>query len=659
MGKHNLDFLKTLKQCGISNGIINNIGKKDDSPLKRAREADLPQPNNINHSFKVWSHSLKAVYKAGLKITPNDYLLLFYSSLLHDISKSMNTELAKDIESVLNEKCKLFSQEKSDHGIRSAHYVQQKPDKIIKLYGIKEGNIRQLLNIISFHTSGMMHACFLPEDKPLPNKEIFLCLVFWLADIADGACDRIPSLRLVNEASQSSKGKARLGIEKVEIKKNVVVWRFHKKTKELTKAAFMSNVELSKHRLLLQAFGLPSRVICLPENKRIQAEEPYLDHSDIISANLCLSVSKRGLPLVLSADTLPELYEKVVEAFYTIKVKDSLLHSNYFGPVILEVKNIEYDEAEKTNIRSETGKHFRYLKKYRDLWLKYGQEADKPFYFGYTHGQRIWKYLYPDDERGLSATLKDPNKFKEWKGEIDQLKHVLKILEKGGLEARRAYVVIPNLLMDNPESRFFNKEEMAPSLLAIHFMLEEHDKGGYKLSAFVLSRAQELSTFFVVNYLEAKKLIEKLTVKLRGKFKSKNIKPGRIIMLTAIAYFEPNTVLLDKPEICQKKETEYQNYAGHIDDSSIRAEFIELLNKFKKDYTKIDAAWCKSFKKYLLKTEPCKRISKGIKKLEDKLTLLEEKRIEGYPVTHSKIKPKKEKAIDEFIKIIKGVFNEV
>jgi hypothetical protein len=650
-------LVRTLGKFSISRDVIKCIKDEPDSPLNYAFCAlnkEMPESNDLDHSCRVLENCMKIILESGSKITPNGYLLLFCASLLHDVDKSNNAAIKSEVNDVLKEKCELFSSEKSDHGIRSAHYIDKKlkskeSGQRITPYGLDSSEVRRLLNIISFHHSGRLHPCFLPPK--LQREELSLCLIFLLADKADASAYRARISQSVSREYRSDKDEARSMVNQTEIKKNVIIWRTDKQCPKLEQAKNMANSELSKHRLLLQASGLPNRIICLQKRKRAPKEDLYVSRNDVISANLCFDVSERPTtPLVLSANTLPELYEKLVEASYKVSVPDELLPQNYFGPVVLEVTDVENDEADKINIRSKTGKNYALIKDYTETWLNPDQEAADKFYFGYTHGQRIWKYIYPCSGDDIDTLLSDRKKFKELTGEINQFNHILEILEKP--EARRAYVVIPHLIIDNPESHFYIEEEVAPALIAIQFMIEEDQR----LSGFALLRAQELSTFFVVNYLEVKSLVEKLTSALMHKFS--NIKAGRIVMLSAFGYFQPNTALLDKPEICQLKPTRYQHYASKLAKSAVRKEFIRLLEEFKKDFIKIETKWCEEIEKYLKETTYAQKgsIIQAIQELKRDLGKVEEERkARGHSIT-SDIRSKKREAVDKFIETIQRGF---
>ena len=148
----------------------------------------------------------------------------------------------------------------------------------------------------------------------------------------------------------------------------------------------------------------------------------------------------------------------------------------------------------------------------------------------------------------------------------------------------------------------------------------------------------------------------KLIPRLRNKFP--NIKAGRIVMLSAFGYFEPYTVLLDKPQICQLTETECQEYVSDLNIRKVREQFIELLQEFKKDYHKIDTKWCEKVKKYLdeAKYKQKDKVIEAIGKLKEDLDKLEKER-GGHSIT-SEIRLRKEETVDQFIEIVKKAFEE-
>lgn len=655
--------LVRILKSRINQDLIKQIEDQPDSPLNyacRNLDKEIPEGNDLDHSCRVLENCIKIISKSGSKITSNGCLSLFYASLLHDVAKSNHESIKSDINGVLEKKCKLFSSEKSDHGIRSAHYIDKKrkikeAEQRITLYGLESPEVRQLLNIISFHHSGRMHPCFSPSK--LQREELLLCLIFWLADKADALNSRALIPQSVNKKYRKPKDEARARVKEVLIRKNVITWRVNKLSPQLEKAANMANGELSENRLLLQAFGLPTRITYLEIGERIPKEDLYVSHDDIISANLCFDVSERPTtPLVLSANTLPKLYEKLVEASYKVSVPETLSSAHCFGPIVLEVKDVENDEAKEINIRSNSGKNFSVIKAYTETWLSSEQkEADK-FYFGYTHGQRIWKYLYPHSGADMNKLLDNKMRFKELEGEIDQFKHIVDILQEGP-EARRAYVVIPHLIIDNPGSDFYIEgEEVAPALIAVQFRIEKE----HELSGFALLRAQELSTFFVVNYLEVRSLMDRLIEKLKCELPDKfaDIRKGRIVMLSAFGYFDPNTVLLDKPQICLLRPIDYEQYATELNQSNIRREFIGLLKEFNKDYIKIETEWCQKIEQHLNKAKYKQKdkIIEAIRELKQDLDKLEKERKAGGHSITSEIRSKKGETVGKFIETIDRSF---
>lgn len=656
-------FVKILRKLPIDkDDAIKQIKNELDSPLNyacRNLDKQMPEGNDLVHSFRVLENCMKIIAESRLEITSNGRLSLFYASLLHDIAKSDNEAIRKEIKDFLKEKCELFLSEESDHGIRSAHYIDKKRDmneieQRIRPYGLENSEVRSLLNIISFHNSGRMHPCFLPLK--LQREELLLCLIFWLADITDAVSARARIPQSVKRKYRSDKDEARGRVNRALIMKNVIIWRAEDESPELEQAVNMANSELSQHRLLLQVFGLPNRITCLQRRKRTPKEDLHVSHDDIASANLCLDVSERPTPLVLSTNTLHELYEEMVEAFCRKRVTETVSSENCFGPVVLEVKDVENDEAEKTNIRSKTGKNFSLIKEYTETWLNpEPKEADK-FYFGYTHGQRIWRYLYPHSGADMNILLGDARKFQQLEGKIDQFEHILRILKEGP-EARRAYVVIPHLIIDNPGSDFYIQgEEVAPALIAIQFRIEKE----YELSGFALLRAQELSTFFVVNYLEVRSLMEKLIERLKHELPDKfaDIRKGRIVMLSAFGYFDPNTVLLDKPQICRLGPIDYERYATRLNESDVRKEFTRLLKDFNKDYIRIETKWCEKIEDYLKRAKYRQKgvMMQAIQELRRDLDKLEKDRGAGGHSITSEIRSKKGEAVNKFIEIIDRSF---
>jgi len=654
-------FLGILRRYNIPRIHLQKIADKNDSPLAWAfkLKGAMPQANDLEHSYRIFgilSGLMKRYennsHNSVVELNKVDYLILFYASLLHDSSKSTDSAIMQEIKELKQDNHKrkdsIFSKfEKccrytSDHAVESAHYLELKRrQRKIRFYGLDNNGIRCLLNIIAFHAVGSIHSCFLPKEK-LSCKEIFMCLAFWIADVADGTSERVLAATLVSSKARSQKAKARLGIEKVSVNRDLILWEAKRQTPEVKKASSLSNSELTKHRALIQAFGLPSKIVCPRKTGKMCDDEPGLDINDIFLSNLTLQPSDKRAPLLLSSDTLPGLYEKIVEASSHLRVVGSLSHLNHFGPVVLEVKNVEKDKAEEVKIRSEVNRDIAQIKKYTQIWLDPKQGAEKDFHFGYTHGQRIWRYLYPRYKKDL-----DQKEFQNWQGSISQFRNVVRILKKEGRDARRAYVIIPNPIIDTIGSYFFHKEEMSPALLAIHFMID----GNNKLSGFGLLRAQELSTFFVVNYFEIKSLIDRLSKNLKKKYPK--IRPGRIVMMSAFGYFDPNSVLLDKAGICKKTKSDIETYAQELMNSSYNQEFIQLLNDFAdKDYIRIETSWCKFFKGALPRNKKLDRVREGIVKLKRNLDKLEEKRIgEGYTVTHPKIKQGKRKAVKRFIEI--------
>ena len=647
MAKGRNDFLKVFVdykyKSSIPRSIWDNIRKREKSPLNYFLKCcgELPVSNGLEHSQRVLTNCFEIIRNSKLETIckSTDLIVLFYASLLHDIDKINKPRINREIKSVLKKTCTLFREAETGHGIRSAHYIEEKyKSKKIVFYGLRKADINRLFNIICFHSTGSIHSCFLNNPVQLKREEILLYLIFWVADIADGAFYRVEPDLTVKRSLLSNKIKARGKVTKVKIKDNLIIWHVDGITKNLTTAARMENENLSSHRLLLMAFGLPYRLTIVANFEKVEKDD-YLEFSDLISDGLCADVKNRNVALLLSEKTLPDLYEMIVDAFCSVSVSKKLSPSpqNYFGPIILEVRNIdtESDELEtKTKIRSETKKTISLIKGYTEQWLKMKQGEEKAFYYGYTHGQRIWRYLYPEKKEDYDD-LKDIQK---WTGKIDQFENIVKLLKAQKSEARRAYAVIAHPIIDNPMSRVGKKEAMAPALICIQFTIEK----GNRLSAFALLRSQELSTWFIVNYFEVKKLITELLNRLKNSIT--NIKAGRIVMMTALGYFHPNTVLLDRPRICKKGVLDWEDYGEHIEDIDKKKEFIDLLDDFANDYIKIETEWCEHFKRYLPK-----KYIKDFTKFKKNLDSLARKvKTKGYSPTTESIRSEKKDIVDEF-----------
>lgn len=661
------DFKNILEHWSVNENIIKIILNKNDSPLNyafRTIRKDIREENSLEHSYSVLINCENIIKESELNLSKTDKLILFYASLLHDIAKSLNNAIRTEIEHYISKQCKLFAHKNADHGIRGAHYIEKKLNinriaERIRVYGLEKEDVKNLLNIIAFHSTGRIHPCFVHSGK-ISRRLILLCLIFWVADIADAYSFRKAASTTVTQRFQDISTRVRKEVEEVKILKNSILWGVKKITPQIKNGVNWENAKLAQHRVLLQAFNLPNYIIPVEcsKIKNRRDRERYINYSDIILANLCFDVSSRCTPLSLSANTLPELYERIIEAFYRISVTDELMPKHYFGPIVLEVKNVEKDRKDEINIRGKED-NFKILESYTQTWLADGKKESDKFYFGYTHGQRIKKYLHIMNTTDLNNALQYMNAstrddkerckdfFKNWSGEISQIKNVVNILKKERNKARRAYVVIPHVVLDNPESKFYVPEEVAPSLIAIQFMIER----GPKLSAFLLLRAQELSTFFIVNYLEARKLLEELKRSLNKK-SQKKIKLGRIVMLSAFGYFQPNTVLLNKPQICKQTESEIQKICNNIaTDDEEKQKFINLLEEFKKDFIKIETGWCSKFANFL-RDKDYINLSNHMKRLEKTLNSLENKRIKG-GYSASYIRNEKKKAITKFINIIK------
>lgn len=633
-------FLCYVKKRNIAQRIHNSIKNLDKSPLKYAFviEKSNDEANDIEHSFRVLKNCNRLASNISEKLAPSDYLILFYSALLHDISKSRSPDIKKDLESLVHKGNKLFSDANCDHGVRSAYYLKQKENNKVIFYGLNEQQVQLMYNIIAFHSSAKIHSAF--RKKKTPSKDILLCLLLWLADVADGVCDRVLAAATVEE--KTAKVKAREEIGTVNIKKDTVCWVVKRKTKGVKEAAKLGNNELAKHKLLLQAFGLPSEILLVKKGDK-QNNFSSLSNEDLAKSNLSVDLKGLKSPLVISVDSLPEAYENIVEAFQNIEVKGQAKSNHYFGPLVVEINNIQDEKTDMVFVRNNQGFDIEKIKSYTKNWLDAGKNAADTFYFGYTHGQRIHKYVYPKEEVDLSKT-----DFYEWHGKRKQLEIVKKILSEEGRDARRAYLVIAHPIIDNSDkSDTFHKDKVVqPALIAIHFRIEKKNR----LSAYAFLRSQEMSTFFLVNYFELKDLIEKLSKQL-------SVKCGRIVMSTSLAYFDKNTTLLDKPALCLMKDSKLRNFSIQIEKRSIRNELIKNLEEIeKRNYMKTEYGWCAQLRTALLGKRKYYPLKKAIKNVEN--SLKETANAKSISIIPKSVIDKKSECVKVLISLLENWSNE-
>lgn len=672
------DFINHLIE-GVDEAIINQIQNKTTSPLKYAFKVirdRMTEGNDINHSFRVFYNCKCIISKCvAKKISTNDILILFYTSLLHDIAKTENLSIKRDIVSATKQKCYLLSDDAADHGIRAAYYIGEKMEqRKIKFYGLNSLDVKKMQSIISFHNSGRIYRHF--SSGRGTQKDLLLHFIFFVADIAD-AFDRVRGSGTVNAKYQDTRTKGRKGIIRVEIREHTILWRIRRATNAFRKIIQRENRKLAEKRTMLQALGLPYEIVFKEKNpvkecKNLTTQTTDYNSIALTGANLSLNVARCPSPIIISGDTINEVYEKIVEAFSENSVTTKLSYKNYFGPLTIEIRNSRHVGEDDIHVRSEVVKRIRDIENYTTKWLNAEEGAEEDFYFGYTHGQRIYRYFYPSTgdqiEKLLNATqstdeeIKKDRLIKTIQGiikddkqiMIDQFDHIIKLLKKEKRNTRRAYLLIPNLLIDNPKSRFFIREEMSPSLIVFQFFIEKD----YSLSGFALLRCQELSTFFLVNYFEMKYLIQKIIRRIRGQIKG--IKPGRIVMQTACGYFGPSVPLLEKPDICRESELTYQKYACQLYKSKIRTDFINKLEQYKGDYIRIDINWCNRIMDHIDRSSIKRKkvVSSAFTTVRNKLMVLEIERGKGGHSMMNGLRQRKIKAIDEFVNKIKAIYND-
>jgi hypothetical protein len=332
-----------------------------------------------------------------------------------------------------------------------------------------------------------------------------------------------------------------------------------------------------------------------------------------------------------------------VAAFHIVRVVRVPDAINYAGPVILEVTDISDDRASETRIRSDVGTNFETVQKYLPHWLDQDSRASHNFYFGYTHGQRIWSYLYP-------RTVDDLNSgFEQWSGKINQFENIKNILSKEGKDSRQAYLVFPHPTVDNPKSDWYREKGMAPSLLGIHFRIEPASQ----LSGFAFLRSQELSLFSVVNYLEVKDILKKLHSTLKRKYS--DLKLGRIVMMSSLGYFDPGTVLLDKPTLCKMGPADIAALGAGMGDLAKRQNFVEMLHEYaERNYQKIDTDWCEILEKELRQNSHGNRYCRPLTSMRKKLESLAKKKAK-HSISGMELLDKKKEIVEAFIERIEAI----
>ena len=594
--------------------------------------------NDIDHSFRVVQHCKAIADKTGRKLSQSDRLVLLYASLLHDISKSSDPAIIREIEELLCKSNLLFSDQNCDHGVRSAHYVEQKQADALKFFGLRTDGVKLMCNIIAFHSAAILHSPF--RANQVRPGDIFLCLLFWVADISDADPDRGRAPGTVRKENRPAKVEAREQIKKTIIRRDHIQWVVREENKQVEKAKNLANEDLSKHKLLLQAFGLPSEILITKEAKNPSCRAT-LSNEDLGRCGLSLDLKDRKCPLQISTNTLYEAYESIVEAFQNKLVKGQAQFKHYFGPLLVEIRNIDQDEAEKITVRNNHELNLDKIKEYTKFWLDDGPDAAKRFYFGYTHGQRIHKYMYPK----IPNDLRNEN-FYTWTGKREQFKSVERILGEDKKHARRAYVVIAHPIIDNSnkDDAFHNESIVQPALIAIHFRIEANNK----LSAFAFLRSQEMSTFFLVNYFELKKLVEQIAAKL-------SLKHGRIIMTTSLAYFDKDTTLFDMPEICRLDELSIGDFGQNIENMGKREALMGMLREVvSRTFIKTEYKWCSTLKKSLPNGK-CAPLKQAIGEMKGALRQISEHPALPIP---SKMITEKKKTVQGVIKLLEAWNND-
>lgn len=631
------DFGRLCTAFGIANRSLVDSITANPGPLTYAHSVTssvISEGNDYEHSIRVlrlcigFSRCLPQRHS----LTVREKLILVYASLLHDISKSKSDDVSNEINSVLHSSCHLFSNSQDDHGIRSAYYLRHKLEtKSLRLPGIGPGMLPRLLSVIAYHNSGIMDNGIGP--RPTGIALVKLCMLFRLADIADGERHRVRAGSTVEPVHAAEKTQARALVDEVKITDSSIIWRVSDDTPALRKAVALANETLGPFAMFLQSFCLPYRIVATHRGQPITVPaEPPLPGPIATSAT-------RNSELILRADSFAALYEKIVLAMHPLGTDGLVTAAHYCGPVVLEVSNPSLEGVIGTPLRNAYDWTVEDVRRCTQTWLSDRRDDAKEFYFGYTHGQRIYRYLYPDAEKELV----DPEKFQlsDWTGEIDQFQECVSALRVGGADTRRAYLSIPHPLIDNHNSKYHKDEEVAPSLLAFHFYVES----GNRLSGFALLRSQELSLFSLVNFLETITIMDRLISELRGSIP--DLVMGRVVMMSSLAYFDPYTTLLRKPKVCTVGHARIRTLCSNIEQTICADELERLLKEYAAhDYLKTETGWCDWLARYLPRPE----WRAAAETLKTRLEDLGERRTKGEPGTV--IVKEKVKAVEAFLETV-------
>lgn len=595
------DFIELLKIEGINEKFRSELSKSDGifAAIMKSLHT-LDNENYINHSYTVLRLSFDLLKnKNDLNISEQDKINLFYASLIHDIDKTTNKQI---LDLCVPQDRSLL---KEIHGFGSASYIQNylRTLTIISKSGrkLRKSEINKICGLLTFHYLNKIDSKFF--NGKISRKDLFLCLVLWLADNADAYDDRTLCLAIPdNQLNQ--KQKARSTIKKIFIKNKLIIWKLERvpDTETLTvlkKACHLTNEEIAKNRALLLAYDLPTKIVIIRKTKEPPENEAIISGKEIFQTGLSnnAKLANDSFIIHISENSLKKAYEQIRHIFSEIYVKDQPDYNNYVGPLVVEIKNVNGEEKEFT-IFNENQPTIAQLKDYAEKFLQSDKKASKDFYFGYTHGQRIKICTYPRD----AGDLKKGETYLDWESFISQFEPVIESLKSLKEDARRAYVVIANPLYDHPKSKWRidyekvkkEKDYVGPAMLAIHFRIEH----GNKISAFSFLRSQEMSTFFLVNYFELKILLEEITIELNRRLKRRGRNKfivGRIVMLSSLAYFDTKTVLLNKPKIALNDYSILRPILKNLNIASERRNFIRMLEEIRdKSFLVLDYKWCES-----------------------------------------------------------------
>jgi len=125
MPEEKKDFIKLINKCNALKSSINGF-QKNQSSIDQAIQnlQTVSEANGVHHSYNVFQSCINLEKLLEKKLLKNDFLILFYAALFHDLSKSTNPGIKKQIEETLSEKDKFLYK---DHGILACIFRSTRP----------------------------------------------------------------------------------------------------------------------------------------------------------------------------------------------------------------------------------------------------------------------------------------------------------------------------------------------------------------------------------------------------------------------------------------------------------------------------------------------------------------------------------------------------